>query len=66
MARVNYAHGKRQREMASKRKREEKLQRKADRNYQAPAESDGVAEGPEAGSTAIEAATPEPTVSEEP
>ncbi len=39
MARVNYAHGKRQREIASKAKREEKLQRKAERGSQA---QDGV------------------------
>jgi hypothetical protein len=34
MARVNYAHGKRQREIANKAKREEKLQRKAERSAQ--------------------------------
>ncbi len=34
MARVNYAHGKRQREIANKQKREEKAQRKAERQAQ--------------------------------
>lgn len=34
MARVNYAHGKRQRELANKQKREEKAQRKAERQAQ--------------------------------
>lgn len=45
MARVNYAHGKRQREIANKAKREEKLQRKAERSAQTQNEIDGEAEG---------------------
>ena len=45
MARVNYAHGKRQREIASKTKREEKLQRKAERSTVGSDEVDGELEG---------------------
>jgi|GEM_PF-6982094 len=45
MARVNYAHGKRQREIANKAKREEKLQRKAERSTQAQNGNDGEIEG---------------------
>ena len=60
MARVNYAHGKRQREIANKQKREEKAQRKAERQAQGlPPEVDTEleegaenSEAPEAGSEA--------------
>ena len=44
MARVNYAHGKRQREIASKAKREEKLQRKAERGTAGPNDVEGEVE----------------------
>jgi len=48
MARVNYAFGKRQREIAAKAKREEKLQRKAERQAQAQNGQDLDLESPEA------------------
>ncbi len=68
MARVNYAHGKRQREIANKAKREEKLQRKAERSAQGQGGAEGepepegletvVAPGEEAGITPGASAEP--------
>ena len=59
MARQNYQHGKRQRELAKKQKQDEKLQRKLERKNNPHPEADDSTMPVEGDGSALESATEE-------